>query len=394
MEAVRVWRESHRAESTIGVYLQWVRRFRADCWARGLSELEQLTEAGVEAFARRYRGPRLLRPVPSRVRAPARHALRAWAYVQHRLGRPLPQWQPAVVLVPESPLIAEYLAYRRRHRGVADGTLAHDGKTARLFLAALRSRERAIGRVRIRDIDQFVAGCARRLSLRTTAGICSSLRAFLRFLQATGRLDRDLGDLVVAPRVRRLDRPPRALPWRDVRRLLHTAHRDDPVSRRDYAVLLLMATYGLGAAEVLALRLEDVDWAAGVLRARRPKTGVSIALPLLPEAARAIAAYLRRGRPPQLVTRSLFVTSNMPHRPLSGSAIRHLVRHHARAAGITAPVLGGHVLRHSHATRQIDTGANPKIVGDILGHLRPVSTSVYVRVALRRLRGVGLPVPR
>jgi hypothetical protein len=29
-----------------------------------------------------------------------------------------------------------------------------------------------------------------------------------------------------------------------------------------------------------------------------------------------------------------------------------------------------------------------------LGHLRPASTSVYVRVALRRLRMVGLPVPR
>jgi site-specific recombinase XerD len=153
-----------------------------------------------------------------------------------------------------------------------------------------------------------------------------------------------------------------------------------------------MATYGLGAAEVVTLRLEDVDWAAAILRVRRPKTGATIALPLLPAVATTIAAYLRRGRPRQATTRALFVSSQMPHGAMSTSALRFLVRQHARAAGISVPV-GGHMLRHSHATRQIDTGANPKVVGDILGHRRPASTSIYIRVAWRRLRGVGLPVP-
>ena len=53
--------------------------------------------------------------------------------------------------------------------------------------------------------------------------------------------------------------------------------------------------YGLGAAEVLALRLEDLDWPAGILRVCRPKTKVRIELPLLPPVARALTAYLRWG---------------------------------------------------------------------------------------------------
>jgi site-specific recombinase XerD len=52
------------------------------------------------------------------------------------------------------------------------------------------------------------------------------------------------------------------------------------------------------------------------------------------------------------------------------------------------------VFRHSHATRQIDGGVHAKIVGDILGHRRPSSTSLYVRLALKRLRTVALPVPQ
>jgi len=71
--------------------------------------------------------------------------------------------------------------------------------------------------------------------------------------------------------------------------------------------MLLLATYGLGAAEVLALRLDDLDWQAGILRARRPKTNVPIELPLLPAIAKALAAYLRKERPPATSIKHLFL---------------------------------------------------------------------------------------
>jgi len=146
-------------------------------------------------------------------------------------------------------------------------------------------------------------------------------------------------------------------------------------------------------AEVVALRLDDIDWRAEIIRLQRPKTGAPIELPLLPSVARALVRYLRKGRPEHTGAREIFISARLPHQPMSTAAVRHLVSFHARAAGIEYRV-GSHTLRHSHATRQIDAGVNPKIVGDILGHRRPASTSAYVRVALRRLRTVALPVPR
>lgn len=159
-------------------------------------------------------------------------------------------------------------------------------------------------------------------------------------------------------------------------------------------MFLLMAIYGVGAGEVIGLRLEDIDWVAGVLRVRRPKTAVPITLPLLPAIARALAAYLQRGRPRTTDARELFVTVGLPHSALTSSALRYQARKYARRAGVIIAKLGTHVFRHSHATRQIDIGAPAKIVSDILGHRRPSSTSIYVRLALQRLRTVGLPVPR
>lgn len=224
--------------------------------------------------------------------------------------------------------------------------------------------------------------------------MCSTLRALLSFLHLTGRVRTDLAPLVVSPRVRRADRPSRALPWSDVRRILRAIDVSEGLGARDYAMFLMMATYGMGAGEIRDLKLEDIDWVARTLRVRRPKTGTHTVLPLLDPIARALARYVRGSRPVHASTRNVFVSQRMPHAKLSASSvIWHRLALYAGLAGVRAEFLGTHVFRHTHATRQIESGATAKVVGDILGHRRPESTSVYVRSAIRGLRAIALPVP-
>jgi len=126
----------------------------------------------------------------------------------------------------------------------------------------------------------------------------------------------------------------------------------------------------------------------------RPKTGVAFALPLLPAVAKALAFYLRDGRPPKTPTRHVFVRMKMPFGPLSASsAVRHILVKHAETAGLDVPYLGSHVLRHSNAARQVDMGIRPRVLSDLLGHRDPESISAYVRIATETLRDVSLPVP-
>jgi len=199
----------------------------------------------------------------------------------------------------------------------------------------------------------------------------------------------------VAPVRLRHDRPPRALPWPKVKALLQAVDATTAIGRRDRAQFLLMSAYGLGAAEVLQLRFEDIDWTGKRLHITRRKTKVPIDLPLLPGVARAIVEYVRRGRP--WLTRSPFVFLSMkkPFAPLDQTGVlRHRVREAAKRAGIEAPILGTHLFRHSHATRQLEIGTAMKTLGDILGHRDPETTSIYTRAAVRHLRRLALPIPR
>lgn len=393
-EVVRVWRAGHLALSTIRLYLSWVRHFRAHCGLHGLNETAELNLDGALRFAREYVGPRTKGPVGTGGRACARNALHAWACALQAVGAIAPPWRPAPSPARLPPLLAAYCEFRSVHCGVAAGTLERDVETARDFVALLQQRGRSTGRALVADVDAFVGRLAERFSKRTVADRCSSLRSFLRFLRTTGRLRRDLAGSVMAPRIRIAERPPRALPWTDVKRILRSISQSEPPGKRDFAMLLLMATYGLGAAEVLGLQLEDLDFKSQIIRARRPKTGTRIELPLLCPVARALTDYLHVERPPSANTRRIFIRANMPYEPLSSGAVRHRIRLYARRAGIAAPRIGAHAFRHSHASRQVDAGANLKVVSDILGHRSPSSTSVYVRVALARLRTVALPVPR
>jgi integrase/recombinase XerD len=391
---VRVWRRNGLSPGATQSYLQWVRLFRADCQRRHLDERSELTLEGARRFTARYRGRRKRGPVGATTRRVARTALRAWAYALGSLDASVPRWLPTPAPARLSPLLTAFAEYRRTHGGVADGTLERDLEAATTFLALVRAAGRSPRSATVADLDRFVSHLMAFLCTRSVVRRCSSLRTFLRFLRVTGRSRADLAPCVVAPRFCVSAQPPRALPWRDVRRILRSIPQAVPPGKRDFAMLLIMATYGLGAAEVLGLHLDAVDWKTQVVHVRRPKTGAVVELPLLPPVARALAAYLRAERPRDNRLRSVFLSTRMPYTPLTGGGIRHRIRDHARRAGITVPIIGAHAFRHSHATRQIESGINPKVVGDILGHRRPSSTSVYVRVALRRLRTVALPVPR
>jgi len=191
-----------------------------------------------------------------------------------------------------------------------------------------------------------------------------------------------------------MEQPARVLPWQDVKRILASVQQSKSPGKRDFAMLLMMALYGLGAAELLSLELEDIKWQSGVIALRRPKAGVRFELPLLSPVAKSLSAYLKDERPRFVKTRQIFLSAVIPYKPLTSGGIRHRIREYAEKAGVAVKVIGAHAFRHTHASRQVDAGANLKVISDILGHRRLSSTSVYVRVALRRLRQVTLPVPR
>lgn len=162
---------------------------------------------------------------------------------------------------------------------------------------------------------------------------------------------------------------------------------------RDYAVLLLLATYGLRATEVVTLRLEDIDWRRDVIRVRHSKTGTHSELPLLREVGEAVLRYLRKGRP-RNGHREVFLRLHAPYRPFKEGSLNCITRARLKAAGISPEgKRGPHAFRHARAVSLLRSGVTLKIISDVLGHTSADAVGVYLKLATEDLRKVGLELP-
>jgi len=218
------------------------------------------------------------------------------------------------------------------------------------------------------------------------------MRSFLRFLVFQGEI-RPGWEAAAPP-------PPQwthaALPVRltpeEVERVVAVYHDGTARSLRNRAMLLLLARLGLRAGEIIALRLEDIDWYEGRLFIRPGKTHQERCLPLPQAVGHALAAYLKDGRS-RSDSRQIFLQGRAPFAPLTtNAAVRWVVQQALRRAGISKrPRLGSHLFRHTVASQMLNRGASFKDVADVLGHRCLQTTSIYAKLELEALAAVALP---
>jgi integrase/recombinase XerD len=293
-----------------------------------------------------------------------------------------------VPFVDELPGFFEYL---RCERGLRPASLQGYG-------CYLRSFERYLGRVGVRQlvelspalISAFVAERSRAgLAMASVGLLCGALRGFLRYAYREGVLASDLSKTVDRPRTYRLSDIPRSISRAEVSQVLACVDRSSAGGKRDYAALLLLATYGLRSREIAALTLDHIDWKRGRLSVPGRKGGHSTAFPLSSPVGEALVDYLKHGRP-QSAERHVFFMAFAPVRPISHTAVSKLATKYLLEAGIQVPRPGSHTLRHSCVQRLVDAEFSLKTIGDFVGHRSPKTTEIYTKVAVESLREIAL----
>jgi integrase/recombinase XerD len=279
-------------------------------------------------------------------------------------------------------------------RGLAPQTVVERCDEALRFLDWF-GEGKALAVVTVADVDIYMKSRASALRRASIKGVATRLRCFLRWAYSTGQTARDLSTAVIAPILYAFESIPSALRPQDVDKILAMVRQDHTArGMRDYAILMLLANYGIRAGEVTRLRLDDVDWRKEVIRIRHSKTGVTSYLPLLPEVGVAILRYLQKARP-KTSFREIFIRTRAPYRPFeSGSSLYTPMRRRIDAAGVPeGGKRGPHAFRHARAVSMIRASVPLKEIGDVLGHRASNSTLVYLKLATDDLRAIALEIP-
>lgn len=283
----------------------------------------------------------------------------------------------------------DYKEYLARERGLAAATIINYTAIARDFVAA---SPMLLDTLCPKDIHAFIRRCSRKFSRRRLQLIVTGLRSFLRYLQQRGKIGADLAAAVPAVANWRRADVPKTITPQQVETLLTACDPATTADRRDRAILLLLARLGLRASEVVALRLDDIDWQVGTFIVRG-KGSRQESMPLPADVGQALADYLCDGRP-ACASRRVFVRLCAPYRGLgNASSLCDIVKRALARAGINAPFKGAHLLRHSLATRLLASGASLAEIGELLRHERLETTQIYAKLDLDALRSLAQPWP-
>lgn len=157
----------------------------------------------------------------------------------------------------------------------------------------------------------------------------------------------------------------------DMERILEKPDIDNPVGKRDYAILMLASITGIRAIDISNLKLTDINWKDRTIHFIQHKTGFGLSLPIDENVTSAIADYILNGRP-STNSPYVFITETMPHRKLSDkSSVANVLNKYAKLAEIDKSAHDGksfHAFRRSIGAWLLGSGAEPEMISQILGH--------------------------
>ena len=305
------------------------------------------------------------------------------AFLEERgLIDPLPKAPSAIETWP---ILGEYRKWMRRNRGVMDTSLDTYQTILLDLMKMVGDNPETYSTTVVRDFVLWRTSLHGRASAKMTV---TATRSFLRYLVSTGQCPAGIAHAVPSVAGWHLASTPHFLDEQQIQRVIAACAGEGWL--RDRAVILLLIRLGLRAGEVANLEYSDIDWAGGRLAITGGKSQRSEWLPLPQEVGDAILAYLERGRP-NLASPRVFVTAQMPMRPITRGAVGDIVNSALDRARIQIAKRGSHLLRHSAATAMLRHGVSLAGVGSVLRHRSLSTTMLYAKVDFGLLREIAQP---
>jgi integrase/recombinase XerD len=377
------WRSVARRVPLLVRFGEHARSQGATTWAELPAQLDSFVASWLQHRVQGPKSPQALQKLVQELRNPIQQMLRLILPDFAGRGRPVKPENPF------QPWAPEFFVYLRQERGLRETSLLHYSHFLRQFAAYLES----IGLTDLKHLSPpvlsgFVTDLSQRVRWASVRDACGVVRVLLRYLYRQRVLPRDLSSVVEQPHAYRLSNIPRSITWEEVRRMLEAVDRRAPRGQRDYAILLLLVTYGLRAREVAALTLDDIDWKNDRLRVPDRKADHSTVYPLSPLVGQALLDCLKFARP-ETADRHLFFRTMAPRTPLTYEGISSTASHYLHKAGIAVARPGSHTLRHTCVQRLVEANFSLKLIGDYVGHRSPASTEIYSKVDIEALREVA-----
>jgi site-specific recombinase XerD len=283
-------------------------------------------------------------------------------------------------------LLAKFRSYCTFH--YAYYTISGYGRSAKKLLFFIESKDVNISELNPVLMEEFVKtllGYSPKMIEFTFSGI----KCFMHFLHEEGYISENLSEQLPKVKVPQKARIPSIWEEETLEKLLLAVDRGGPTGKRDHAILLLASLLGMRSVDIRKMQFCDIDWEKRSIDIIQSKSKRSVSYPLLTSVGWAIIDYIKYGRP-ECECPEIFVSLKVPFRPLlSAACFDDIIKKYMKLAHIVAPrdrKYGIHSLRHTYATSLMEKHIPIEDIAQLMGHVNPNTTAIYLKSSLGLLR--------
>ena len=250
----------------------------------------------------------------------------------------------------------------------------------------------SLDKASVNDSREFVISASASMSAGSLHNLLCYVRQFHIFLKDSGEKAPDSISLFSY-------HVPRKMPVRgyvsdeELTAIIEQIDTSTSIGKRDKGIIMLGATAGLRAVDIVKLKLADIDWPRGEIHVSQSKTGGMLYLPLLPEAGEAIKDYILNGRPDSDVP-EIFLREKAPFISMAGGVgIGYMFDCYCRKAGIERKPFDGkgfHGLRRRLAKNMLVSGTPVTTIAQVLGHQNLGTAKQYLSLDSQNLKACAL----
>ncbi|HZJ19521.1 MAG TPA: tyrosine-type recombinase/integrase, partial [Pricia sp.] len=224
-----------------------------------------------------------------------------------------------------------------------------------------------------------------KISNRSVNRKIASLKAYYKFLQGIGQVEvNPLARHKALKTSKKIEIPFSEEEMRKV--LSQIEYTDDFEGVRDKLIIELLYTTGIRRAELIHLKMADVDLASSLIKVlgKRNKERV---VPLLPVTVQAFEAYFEQRGSLETIGDTAYVFLLKSGYKTYETLVYRLINSYFSMVSSKVK-RSPHILRHTFATHLLNKGADLNSVRELLGHSSLASTQVYTHNSIAKLKEV------
>lgn len=232
-------------------------------------------------------------------------------------------------------------------------------------------------------VRDFVISLSQRgLSMRSINRKCVTLNSFYTYLRTIGAIDTH----PLAQHKSIKAKKSFIVPFSEseVDYAIRQIDRSTFSGLRDATAIELLYSTGMRQAELIGLRVSDIDWAQQQLRVLGKRNKERL-VPMLPSLITTLKSYCEQRKDNEKATKHDFLLVTDKGKKTYPSFVYRLIKLYF--GGVSSKIhTSPHVLRHSFATHMLDAGADINVVKEILGHESLAATQEYTKVQLPKVQ--------